>query len=273
MPDSFWDNIICLPNYWMSSGDRWARSSVSNTGRFYTFDLYSIFGHTIRRMVSGFAEPTNFSSFMISAYIILNKKRYRFTRFLCLVCCMLAVSKAALVGLLFIYPFLFIYNRFSKHHNYHVLFLIMFIILFLVSFVFYMFGYNRGAFSHIYGFYTGVMAIIRGNVFGYGIGNVGNFADKRVAYVGGESGIGAMLGQCGIGALVYIAIFYFIIKILEKRLEDNFVYIALVFVWMVICIFSESGFGASGNILFWVYGAIGIFETISDNYLSKAIKG
>ena len=79
--------------------------------------------------------------------------------------------------------------------------------------------------------------------------------------IGGESGIGGMLASCGVGAFFYIGFFYNMIKIIQKN-TNNMIYIMLIFAWTVICIFSESAFGASGNFLFFVYPAIGLNKAI-----------
>lgn len=262
LPISFWDDIIKLPHYWIDSGDRWAFNSVILSGRFFSFDLWFLLGHTVRRMVSSFAEPTNFSSFMISCYFIFN--RNRFIKFCCFLCCCFAISKAALMIFFGLVPVLWFYSQFLKNKRYDLLYILMFIFMIFLSGLMYSLDFTVGPFSHIAGFYTGITNIFSGNIFGHGIGTVGNYSEiaERIS-IGGESGIGGMLASCGIGALFYVGFFYNMIKIIQRS-TNNMLYILLIFAWTVICIFSESAFGASGNILFFVYSAIGVNKAMQE---------
>lgn len=269
LPFDFWDSFIALPRYWLDSGDKFAISTVKTSGRFVSFDLVFLLEHPVRRMCSTFAEPTNFASFLISSFIIFNKNK--FLRFLIFLCCCMIVSKAALVILVFVLPFIFIYRKFGGH-NYRLLFFAFFLSAFLISFLLQKIGLTTGAFSHIFGFYNGVVSILQGNLFGYGLGSVGNYANERIfgSLSFSESGIGGMIGQCGIAGIVYIFFFYEIIKVFEKNYKNNIQFIILTFSWMIMCFFSESAFGASGNILFFVFIGIGINKSLyKDRVLEK----
>lgn len=266
-PIYFWDSVIALPKYWIDSGDRWAQSSIVTSGRFSSWDLTFLVGHYVRRMCSSFAEPTNFSSFCVSCFIIF--RRHKIIQLLCFVCCCLAVSKAALMVFFGVIPVLTVYSRlFKNHERYDKLFLVMFLFLFGLSALMYAAGLSIGPFSHIAGFYTGVLNVLHGNIFGYGIGAVGNYSDvaSRIQEsIGSESGVGGMLGQCGLGAFFYFTFFLNLIRILQKGGEKNYQYIVLIFAWTVICIFSESAFGASGNILFFMYPAMAVRRALQKN--------
>lgn len=260
LPFDFWNQIIQLPKYWKASGlDRFATEVVDYSGRFVSTDLWFLIGGVMRRMVSGFCEPTNFASFMMSAFIIL--KKHTITRLLCLICCLMAVSKAAVIGIFIIYPSLLFCRKYLGIKKYHLLYVFAFIPLYFFAAVCYDLGFVSGPFAHLSGLYAGIDTIFKGNIFGYGIASTGNFASLDSVYDGsiGESGLGGMSGQIGLGTIFYVGVFYNMLKILSRDISRYFDSIMLIFIWTMVFAYSESSFGASGNILFWLYPAIDIY--------------
>jgi hypothetical protein len=259
----FWNNVIKLPEYWSSGYLPWIgyRLKVENTGLFISFDT-AVFlgGKPIRRMVSSFAEPTNFASFLISLHIIFSKiKHNRLLKLLIVLCAILTVSKAAIIDIFVILPLIKLFRKIFPKIPYSTLFLLWFAGFYFVAFLFVSNGLSLGPFSHINGFYTGVNAVFAGKIFGNGIGRGGNFNDGVVPNGdGGESGLGGMLAQTGFGAVIFILFFYMTIKILEKDEQSNRSAILMILAWTFIFVFSESSFGTSGNILFWVYPGIAL---------------
>ena len=260
LPFDFWNNIIKLPKYWGASGlDRSAKEVVDYSGRFISTDLFFLIGDVMRRMVSGFCEPTNFASFMMAAFIIL--KKHAKTRFLCLLCCLLAMSKAAIIGIFMVYPSLLFCRKCLGIKKYHLLYMFTFIPLYILAVFFHELGFVQGPFSHLNGLYGGIDTIFEGNIFGHGVASAGNFAalNSDSDVFAGESGRGGMLAQIGFGTIFYIGVFYNMLKILSSDIRSHFDSITLIFVWTMVFAYSESSFGASGNILFWVYPAIDIY--------------
>jgi hypothetical protein len=260
----FWDTIIKLPGYWIATGDRWARDSVVGSGRFFTWDLFLLTGGTTRRMVSSFAEPTNFASFLVSIYIIFKEKIKEniIIVILILICAILTISKAAVLVIFVILPFIKFFKYLFSQFKYSNIYLIMFIAMYLVSSIFDVFGFISGPFSHIIGYYTGINNIIHGHFGGYGLGRAGNFSDHSIDDAGGyESGMGGMLAQLGIAGIIFVLFFYVLIRYLECNEKINHTPIMLIIIWGFIFIFSESSFGISGNILFWLYPAIYLNKT------------
>jgi hypothetical protein len=260
----FWDTIIKLPDYWAASGDRWARESVAVSGRFFSWDLAFLTGEATRRMVSSFAEPTNFASFLVSIYIIFKEKikENKIILISVIVCAVLTISKAAILVIFIIMPFIKFFKYLFPKFKYSNIYLIMFIAMYLVSGIFHAFGLSSGPFSHINGYYTGINNIIHGHFGGYGLGKAGNISDNSVDGVGVESGMGGMLAQMGIGGIIYVFFFYILLRYLECSEKINRAPIMLIIAWGFISIFSESSFGISGNILFWLYPAIYLHKMV-----------
>jgi hypothetical protein len=262
----FWNNVIKLPEYWRGGSHLpWMANKfkVENTG-FMSFDTVTFMGgKPIRRMVSGFTDPTNFASFLISIHILFSEfKSNRILKLLIALCAVLTISKAAIIDIFVILPLIKLFRKIFQNIPYSALFLLWFAGFYFVAFLFVSNGFSLGPFSHINGFYTGANAVFAGKIFGNGIGRGGNFSDETapVDAGGSESGLGGMLAQTGLGAIVFILFFYMIIKILEKDEQSNRSAILMIFAWTFIFVFSESSFGTSGNILFWVYPGIALYN-------------
>jgi hypothetical protein len=261
----FWNNIIKLPEYWNGGNYTFGvpKLKVENAS-FVSYDLVTFLGSkVVRRMVSGFTDPTNFASFLIFIHIFFSEyKRCKIIKVLILICAVLTMSKAAILDIFVILPMIKLFRKIFPKIPYSMLFLLWFAGFYFVALLFVSSGLSLGPFSHIAGFYSGVNAMIGGKIFGNGIGRGGNFSDETapVDAGGSESGLGGMLAQTGLGAIVFILFFYMIIKILEKDEQSNRSAILMIFAWTFIFVFSESSFGTSGNILFWVYPGIALYN-------------
>ncbi|GHU42689.1 hypothetical protein FACS1894111_07030 [Clostridia bacterium] len=81
--------------------------------------------------------------------------------------------------------------------------------------------------SHVEGFVTGINSLLK-QPFGYGIGEVGNFANLFTKGsgmdIGGESFIGALIGQIG---FIGIAVYACFIKIFSRVSKSNLVIFCL----------------------------------------------
>jgi hypothetical protein len=264
---TFWNNIIKLPEYWNGGYLPWLGSEyqkVEQTGLFISYDLVVFLGgEPVRRMVSGFAEPTNFASFLISLHILFSEyKHNRLLKLLILICSILTISKAAIIDIFIILPLIKLFKKIFPKIPYSTLFLLWFIGFYFAAFSLVSNGHSLGPFSHVSGFYSGVNMLLEGKIFGNGISRGGNFADEAGSGGGGESGCGGMLAQTGIGAIIFIFFLYSLIKILEEDEKINKPAILMIFAWTFIFVFSESSFGISGNFLFWAYPGIALYNTI-----------
>jgi hypothetical protein len=161
-----------------------------------------------------------------------------------------------------IIPLLKVFRRLFPKSKYSTVFLLIFAEMYLVSYFFISVGLSSGPFSHINGYYTGINSILSGNIFGHGLGRSGNYAEIANSNDGVESGLGGMFAQTGLVGILFLLFFYKLIRYLEKDEKNNRIAIMLVFAWIVILIFSESSFGISGNMLFWVFPGIYFGKTI-----------
>jgi hypothetical protein len=205
-------------------------------------------------MVSGFAEPTNFGSFLISIYIIFSEKRKYFLILIILLCSFLIISKAVILVVFVIIPVIKSVKKLFPNILYSQIYLLMFAGMFFVAFIIDKLDLSHGALAHIIGYYTGMDSLLSGNIFGFGVGKAGNYSSNQA--IGAESGLGGMLAQIGIATFFFIAFFYKLLRCIEYDEKKNHCVIMLIISWIFIFIFSESAFGISGNILFWAYPGI-----------------
>jgi hypothetical protein len=124
-------------------------------------------------------------------------------------------------------------------------------------------GLTVGKFEHIAGLATAIHHVTSGNLLGEGIGNAGNYAalasDREV---GAESGLGNMLAQVGLAALIYLfwiqSLAVDVIKRARERRDRTGVYFAsMVLGWFISFLFSASSLGIGGNAL--VFMALSLY--------------
>jgi hypothetical protein len=259
--DWFWDQCLAITKYWSAKQlDPFGKNSISESGRFYSYDLYFLFGKPIRRLVSFFIEPTITSGFLSLGLIVLFFAPLRIRMkpliiSLLLVSGLLTQSKAFVLALIVV-----LYFRYMGSLNSFLLIILSF---FFVVPGWFLEKMERvsGPFSHIYGYYTGLKSIIVDNPMGAGLGEAGNYSDAVMHgvalaqhIIGGESGQGNVYAQIGIWGLLYPALAFAILicsKIMYRKTLSNYYYIGFVaiFSWYLVFMNSASGLSFTGFFL------------------------
>jgi hypothetical protein len=119
-------------------------------------------------------------------------------------------------------------------------------------------GLTEGKFEHIVGLATAITHVSGGYIVGEGIGNAGNYASfGSNMEIGAESGLGNMLAQIGLAALIYLfwiqALASDVIRISSERSDSTGVYFASMLLgWFISFMFSASSLGIGGNALIFL---------------------
>ena len=193
------------------------------------------------RMVSSFLDPINLGHNLVFWFFLLYYKKDLFVigslryilMFLILIALFLTFSKGAwLQFVLVILLFGLKLNAFWKS-------LIIFLV---ISSLFYAADFHPGVRIHVSGF---VHSIININLFGHGLGQVGNYASMfgvQKTVMIGDTYIGAVLGQVGV---VGVLAWFFPIMIMlyrVNRLLGGSLAIRLIIPQLLIALFSENAF-------------------------------
>jgi len=166
-------------------------------------------GYPIRRMVSTFADPVNLGTFLFAAFMIAWYQKDKILTITLGLCCVLTVSKGALLGFL-VFTVVYVWQR----KKYRVFLPLMGVVALVggLYFISYSLTSTTGSVAiHLSGFFS-AFDVFRTNPLGLGVGNVGVLAwmfnesllDSSVS----ETGIGMIIAQLGIvGISVYIFFF------------------------------------------------------------------
>jgi hypothetical protein len=265
IPLYVWDEFLKIRDFWaMTSIDPWSMVSLEQSGRFYSWDLLILGIEKVRRLVSIFADPTIFASFLytLMPFIVFKDKKEGkdyIVILLSLLAGALSLSKAFYLSSLI---WLFFILR-GKIKGYYILYLTagIFILSFLIlEFV----PSEYGFIAHILGMTHSLQLLSDGIIFGLGLGRGGNYALLgEVSYdiMGGESGLGAMFSQIGIFTISFIFFIYFLLKKLSILYykTSNYIfksaYISL-FTWYSIFLLSESSLATTGNTLIFCISGV-----------------
>jgi hypothetical protein len=257
--DYFWDNVIEIPKYWKTIGfDLFGTESISSSGRFYTWDLYNLFGKEVRRMVSLYFEPTTFAAYLVSVICLsLSNRSWAYSLFV-FIAGILTMSKFFLLASILAFVLIScpqILRLVSPNR--------MAIGLFTISYALVGLDWSSGAISHLKGFVSAADSFIEGNWLGHGLGVAGNYTAINVDAigVGEESGLGNLAAQIGLGIIPYLVLFTLIYQSLENRTGSPnlqiFSVVAKVslLAWIFSFYLSASALGLSGNaMIFFLVG-------------------
>lgn len=222
------------------------------------FSSEIIGGQQVRRMVSSFADPVNLGTYLFAAFMIAWYCRKKILALSLALCCVLTVSKGALLGFL---VFFIIYFWFKDKSKIAVPIIFSFCSLIALIFIEYSLATSTGSvMAHISGFLSSLNLLIT-NPFGLGIGNVGVLSGLFSSSLSNtdviETGIGVVIAQLGwIGLLCYI-IFFGIIFLKPKkwRIKNNnsrILYYTLLFSFILNALFNEVALSPNSCALYFI---------------------
>lgn len=263
MRDEFW-RIIGSETYFKNKGiEEWTKDGVMVS--FYTYDLMAIFGGSVRRFVSIFAEVLATAHFLFLSLAITffkYKGRLRNKLIICglmLLAIMLTISKGVIliIGVAVVVTIYYYYENKKLTLGLIILGVIGLIVIVLNSY-----GEATSTGYHLDGLVHNFQNI---KVFGYGLAKSGNFAliygDSSQNVLSGESFIGTMLGQIGIiGTMIYVIYNFFIVKsyIINRYRdkEDNIIALILISGILLESFLSESAISFLGTGFYFVLAGI-----------------
>jgi hypothetical protein len=222
---------IGVGELWISKGIG-IKTTSGIPANWYSAELIN--GSPVRRMVASFADPVNLGALLFAAFIIAWFSRRWFVGGAALVGAVLAVSKGALLSCL---VFLTVLAWRSRSPILKLLVPVFSLILGL-GFVFWSQENASGSlFRHISGFTAGFASLVQ-NPFGSGLGNSGILAglfSSNVDTEVGESAVGTVIGQLGIGGLiVLISLYYFLYKAVRDSTSGRTRVLGLTLVWSLV---------------------------------------
>jgi hypothetical protein len=256
LPDSFWNSVINIPEYWRRNNlIAFPMNSVTESGRFYTWDYLFLWPEPIRRVVSFYTEPTTLAAFVIFVLCLsLFDLPWLACVFIGAFGC-LTISKFFFLSLITIGILYRIRFRLPKH-------LMMFSYTFFVTIAFIgvLLNFTEGTFSHLNGVANLSELFTQKKIFGFGLGGAGNFVDDPsvAGDIGEESGLGNITAQIGVGILGYLLFFNLVFTALRKQwiASSDPRYLAGIMMWItwILSFFlSASSLGTSGNAFIFMY--------------------
>ena len=197
-------------------------------------------GMQVLRMSSTFADPVNLGAFLFFVFVVAFEDKRRILSILLLVCCVLTISKAALLGLLI---YAVVKSLLYKRNRIIGIVAIVGALAAGVGFVLYSFSHSTNSLGlHLQGFF-GSFAVLRTHPFGTGIGSSGTLSVTLLgdSYVSGgtsESGLGIIVVQLGLfGFLLYV--FFFLCLFFWRRKVNMALYLTLLFAIVANIAFNE----------------------------------
>lgn len=279
-PDSLWRDFLKVVDFFSSNPfDPFGALPFEETGRFFSWDLQSVIGGSIRRAVSTYLEPTTLAAALICGTCLAAAARRSgqdgagIKLALILICGALTISKA--FGLFLIAMVLYVYLRFPSPTWIFPLTIIGGLFASWASSL----GLIEGKFEHVAGLASAINHFIKGSFIGEGIGNAGNYAglDSEIE-VGAESGLGNFLAQVGFGALIYLfwiqSVASDVIKRARERQDRTGIYFASMLLgWFISFLFSASSLGVGGNGLIFLSLSLYLHQNYpSTHYISTVRK-
>lgn len=243
----------------------WNLKGISTNAAGIPMNWYSserIAGNQIRRMVSSFADPVNLGTYLFAAFMLAWFKKRKVLMALLLVCCLLTISKGALLSFLILMVVFVWYKDKSKIA---VPLIGSACVVVAGCFVQYSLTSSTGSMmAHIMGFLNSFEVLLT-NPFGLGIGNVGvlsglfskNLANTSVA----ETGIGVIIAQLGwIGLICYIVFFVKLFKFPKRckngSVDAKIVYYTLMISFIANAVFNEVALSPNSCALYFIEIAI-----------------
>ena len=222
------------------------------------FSSETIGGLQIRRMVSSFADPVNLGTYLFAAFMISWYTGNNVLTVLLSVCCILTISKGALLGFL---VFVVMYVWFKDKSKIGVPIIFFLCTLFALRFVEYSMTKSTGSMmAHIGGFISSLKLLIT-NPAGLGIGNVGVLSGLFSTSLSNtdviETGIGVIIAQLGwVGLLCYISFFLYLFYEPRKwKLVDmkaSVMNYTLLFAFILNALFNEVALSPNSCALYFI---------------------
>lgn len=222
------------------------------------FSSEKIGGQQLRRMVSTFADPVNLGTYLFAAFMISWYSGEKMLTLLLVGCCILTISKGALLGFL---VFAIIYVWFKDKSKIGVPLIFSACAIVTVIFVEYSISASTGSMmAHIGGFISSLKLLIT-NPAGLGIGNVGvlsgmfssNLSNTDVI----ETGIGVIIAELGwIGLICYTVFFVYLYKVPHKwngnNIKRKILYYTILFSFILNALFNEVALSPNSWALYFI---------------------
>lgn len=256
LPDAFWNDFVGISGYWNSlSLDPFATATIGESGRFYSWDLYTILG-VVRRMVSLYFEPTTLAAFFVAClcFSFIGGPRERFWTWMIVALGFLTISKFFAMSVPLALAVIALRDRLRKQMFIYFVAACIMIGVGVVAL-----NIESGALTHLKGLSSLGQIVVQKKWFGLGLGAGGNYADAdlETADIGTESGFGNIAAQLGLMALIYI----FLLNTLYVALLDRYrrthdlkyaAAIAALACWTLSFFLSASSLGLSGNAFIFI---------------------
>ncbi len=254
-PEGLWSDVLDIQAYTLANNfDRFGATPFQDSGRFFSTDLEFLTGGPVRRMVATYLEPTTLAAGMAALLAMALARRARGYRAtlaigLAVLCGVATVSKGFVAYLLV----LLAWRLLGVPSPRHLLVLVVLVVLGCVAALAASELHLEGPFAHVAGLISALDYLRQGNWFGEGIGAAGNFSDSG-AEVGEESGLGNVIGQVGLVAVLSLvwlrSLGRDVLRAAAVRGDPGGPWLAswLLF-WTVTYVFSASSLGVGGNAL------------------------
>jgi len=258
-PDTLWTEWLDIEAYSAASTlDRFGHLPFAESGRYFSTDLQSVVGGPVRRMLSTYLEPTTLAAAMAVLLTLALARRARgypstLLILLAVVAGCATLSKGFILYLLMLLAWRWLGAPAPRHLGALV---VVGCVLALAADP----ARLEGPLSHVGGLATGLRELAAGHWFGHGVGAAGNYADTD-SETGAESGLGNVLAQVGVLAVLSLAWLLALMKDVlaaaAARRDPGGVWVAawLLF-WTVTYLFSASSLGVGGNALGFIAMAL-----------------
>lgn len=252
-PDSFWTEQLRIEAYTAANGfDKFGTLPFAESGRFFSSDLAAWTGGPVRRMVSTYLEPTTLGAAMAALLALALARQARGHRAGPLVLLAVAAGVATLSkGFWLFLLLLLLWRQLGVPSPRHLLALALAGcgLAWSVAAL-----HLEGPLVHVGGLSTALQHLaVGGNWLGEGVGGAGNYTNDLIE-VGDESGLGNVIGQVGLAALLPLlwvaALARDVLATGQRRRDPGAPWLAawLLF-WMLSFLFSASSLGVGGNAL------------------------
>ncbi|MCT9621093.1 MULTISPECIES: hypothetical protein [unclassified Curtobacterium] len=216
---------LSAPQFWERAGLRhlWEAKGLGIAdvrplpANFYSSEEFD--GEIVRRMVSSFADPVNFGTFLFAAFTAAMLVRSRLVMLLTAVGAVMTVSKGFFLSVLILVAL------WAQVYAHPVVRVLSIIVVVGAGAGFYLFTLDNSSGStaaHVGGF-TAAFVELPGHPLGRGVGNVGVLAGL---FDGGsesevqESGVGVIIAQLGIPGILLYAVFFWSVIAHARHLAD-----------------------------------------------------
>lgn len=269
-PNALWRDHLRVVEYFSSNPlDPFGVLPFEESGRFFSWDLHGLFGGPIRRAVSTYLEPTTLAAAFICGICLaaaarrLQQKNATLKLLLILACGVLTLSKA--LGLFLIAMVLYVHFRVPSPRWILTLTIIGGGFALWAQSV----GLTWGKFEHVGGLASAISHVASGHYLGEGIGNAGITENIWEVEIGAESGLGHLMAQVGLVALIYLlwiqSIAADVIRRARERRDPSGIYLAsMVLGWFISFLFSASSLGIGGNALVFLALSLYLHKNYAD---------